>query len=334
LEGVQKVARAMFHSMAKARGKSDQEADNFAKKMAMYVLQGERGWQDIYKEVKDIIVVKNLVTLVGNVYSNASLLWLMGVDDGWSKQLVALRGIMAYEKDHKRLMELEAKRDAGYGNTDANEIARLKDAIARNPVTKLVDAGLMPSIVEDVDLQDDPYSYKSNLAEALDKYTSKVPEQIKTVAKTVYMTHDTPLYKLLSRATQYSDFLARYALYEHQVNNEGATHEQAIQKALRAFVHYDVPMQRNLQWLDDMGFTPFMKYFYRIQRVLFETARERPARAIGMVLLNRFMDLGPIVLDSSIVQHVGNNPFRGGALRFPSTLDDLLTVQAGMSLIK
>lgn len=334
LVGVEKFARGLFHSLAKARGMGDQTADNFAKKMGMYVLQGERGWQDIYKEVKDIIVVKNLVTLVGNVYSNASLLFLMGVDDGWTKQWTALRGIMAYEADHKKLMELEAKRDSGYGNADANEIARLKDAIARNPVTKLVNSGLMPTIVDDVDLSEDPYSYKSQLGEALETYTNKVPTAVKQAAKTVYMTHDTPLYKVLSRATQYSDFIARFALYEHQVNNEGATHEQAVQKALRAFVHYDVPMQRNLQYLDDMGLTPFMKYFYRIQRVLFETTRDRPARVLSMILLNRFADLGPIVLDSSVVQHVGNNPFRTGALRFPSSLDDLLTVQAGMSLIK
>jgi hypothetical protein len=359
LVGAEKFVRGFFQSFARMRGLTPEQqrelntrlaasndkaaeermfkdaiADNFAKRMAVYVMQGERGWQDIYKEVKDIIVVKNLVTLVGNVYSNASLLYLMGVDDGWSKQLVALRGIMAYETDHKKLMELEAKRDSGYGNADANEIARLKDAITRNPVTRLVDSGLMPTIVEDVDLNEDPYSYKSQLGEALEAYTNKVPTAVKQVAKTVYMTHDTPLYKLLSRATQYSDFIARFALYEHAVNNEGATHEQAVQKSLRAFVHYDVPMQRNLQYLDDMGLTPFMKYFYRIQRVLFETTKERPARVLGMVLLNRFADLGPIVLDSSVVQHVGNNPFRTGALRFPSSLDDLLTVQAGMALIK
>jgi hypothetical protein len=334
LKGMESIARAFFHSIAKYRGMDDHAADSFAKRMGVYVTQGERGWQEVYKEVKDIIVVKSGVVLLGNIFSNASLLWLMGVDDGWSKQLTALRGIMAYETDHKRLMELESKRDAGYGNADANEIARLKDAIARNPVTKLIDAGLMPSIVEDVDLQDDPFSYKTQLGERVDAYVSKVPERVRTVAKHVWMSHDTPQYKFLSRATQYSDFVARYALYEHLVNNEKKSHEEAIKKSLRAFVHYDVPMQRTLQYMDDMGFTPFMKYFYRIQSVLMETARERPARFMAMVLLNRMVDLGPIVLDSSVMHHAFNNPFHGGALRIGEVTGELATVQAAMALVK
>jgi hypothetical protein len=338
LEGFGKFARSVFHSFATSRGMSSEDADNFAKRMGVAVLKGERGWQEVYKEVKDIVVVKNLVTLLGNIYSNSSLLWLLGVKDGWTHQLTALRGIMAYEKDHKRLMELEMKLSAGYSGTDKRaaerEVVRLKDAIARNPVTKLVDAGLMPTIVEDVDLQDDPYSYKSELAKSLEAYTDKVPDAVKKLGKTIYMTHDTPLYKVLSRATQYSDFVARYAMYTHLIENEGMDHNKAISKSLNAFVHYDVPMQRNLQYLDDMGFTPFMKYFYRIQRVLLDTMKERPARVLGMVLMNRFVDLGPIVLDSALVSHAGNMPFKGGPLKFGSALGELLTVQTGMAVIK
>jgi hypothetical protein len=338
LEGISKFAREVFHSFAMSRGMSPEDADNFAKRMGVAVLKGERGWQEVYKEVKDIVVVKNLVTLMGNIYSNSSLLWLLGVKDAWTHQLTALRGIMAYEKDHKRLMELEMKLAAGYSGTDKRaaerEVVRLKDAIARNPVTKLVDAGLMPTIVEDVDLQDDPYSYKSGLAKSLEAYTDKVPDAVKKLGKTIYMTHDTPLYKVLSRATQYSDFVARYAMYTHLIENEGMDHNKAISKSLNAFVHYDVPMQRNLQYLDDMGFTPFMKYFYRIQRVLLDTMKERPARVLGMVLMNRLVNLGPIVLDSSLVSHAGNMPFKGGPLKFGSVLDELLTVQAGMALVK
>ena len=338
LDGMERFARGLFHSLALSRGMSEEAADNWAKRVGVNVLKGERGWQEVYKEVKDIVVVKNLFTLVGNVYSNASLLWLLGVKDGWKQQFTALRGIMAYEADHKKLLALEAKLTAGYSGIKAqqvqNDIARLKDAMARNPVTKLVDAGLMPTIVEDVDLQEDPYSYKTELGERLEGLTSKVPEGVKQAARTVWMSHDTPLYKMLSRATQYSDFVARYAMYEHLTNSEGKTHDEAISKALNAFVHYDVPMQRNLQYLDDMGFTPFMKYFYRIQRVLFETAKERPGRMLTMVLMNRFMDLGPIVLDSTLVHHVGNMPFKGGALRLPAVMDELLTVQAGLALVK
>jgi len=177
-------------------------------------------------------------------------------------------------------------------------------------------------------------SASSELSEKLEKWTGKLPEGVRNAGKFVYMSHDTPLYKVLSRATQYSDFVARYAMYEHlTTGSDPMSHDKAIIKSLNAFVHYDVPMQRNLQYLDDMGFTPFMKYFYRIQRVLFETMRERPARALGMILLNKFVDLGPIVLDSSLVHHAFNMPFRGGAANLPFVVDELLTVQAGLAVL-
>jgi hypothetical protein len=337
LKGMESSARTFFHMVAKWQGMDDAKANNFAKRMGVYVMKGEQGWQEIYREVKDFIVVKTGVVTLSNIYSNASLLWVMGVKDGWSKQLVALRGIMAYEEQHKRLMELETKVSAGYIGVDPDEaereIVRLRNEMAINPVKPLIDAGLMPTIVEDVDLTDDPYSYKSGLGEALEQYTNRVPTAVKTATKTVLMAHDTPLYKLFSRATQYSDFVARYALYDHLVNVEGKTHEQAVRKSLEAFIHYDVPMQRDLQYLDDMGFTPFVKYFYRIQRVLMDAFKERPARVLGMVLLNRFVDLGPIVLDSSMISHLFNNPFRSGAFRIFDAAEEAATIQAGMALL-
>ena len=338
LKGISRMARTVFHALAKYRGMGDDAADDFAKRMGTYVIMGERGWQEIYKVVKDVIVVKSGVVLLGNIYSNASLLWALGVKDGWSQQFIALRGIMAYEEDHKRLMELETKLGVGYAGIDAQaaelEIGRLKDSIARNPVTKLVDAGLKPSIVEDVDLADDPYSYETALEEGLAPFTKRIPQGVKTVAKNVWMSHDTPIYKVLSRATQYSDFVARYALYEHLTNTEGKSHEEAIKKSLAAFVHYDVPMQRNLQYLDDMGFTPFMKYFYRIQRVLLDAMKERPARVLSMVLMNRIVDLGPIVLDSALISHVGNMPLRGGATQIFDVPEKLLTINSMAALVK
>lgn len=340
LEGFQKLVRQLFHSFAMSQGRTAEEADDFAKKIGTMILKGERGWQELNGILKDIIVVKNLVTLTGNVWSNASLLWLMGVSDGWKKQWTALRGIMTYEDATRKLREIEMKLEAGYSHADKatleQEATILRDDIARNPVTRLVNAGLMPSIVEDVDIQDDPYSYKTAILERTNDLASKLPSPVKSAAKFVFMTHDTPLYKVLSRATQYSDFLARYALYEELTTRKEnqLSHDQAVMKALQAFVHYDVPMQRGLQYLDDMGSLAYMKYFLRVQKVLMDTLKENPARVLSMAALGNLMEIGPVVLDSSFVAHLGNQPFRAGPAQLPWALDELLTIKAGMALLK
>lgn len=340
LEGVQKIARNVFSLYAKTRGMTEEQADDFAKRMGVALAKGERGWMEIVHAIKDVVVVKNIFTLLGNIYSNDSLLFAKGVENRWHHQLVAIKGSMAYQADSRKLMELQTKLEMGYTQGNEAEMRRqvveLRDRIDRNPVKALIDAGLMPTIVEDVAADDDIYSYKTLLERKAERFTSRVPESIKTVGRNVFMTHDTKAYQFLSKTTQLSDFVARYALYQHLITRaeNPLSHEEAIQEASDSFVNYDVPMHRTLQYTDDMGFTPFSKYFLRIQRVLMSTLRENPARVLGMVALGQLVDLGPIVLDSSWVHHFGNNPFRTGALQGFGVVDELPAVAAAMSIIK
>lgn len=342
LEGIQKIFRSWFDTYARSRGMDEQEADNYAKKIGVMLGKGERGWQEIVSEVKDIIVIKTGVVMLGNIYSNLSFLAIAGVPvmEGLRHHLVALKGATSYQQDSNRLAQLETLLEVGYSqNNDKeirDEIVRLKDSLARNPVRELIEAGLMPTIVEDIAAEENIYSYKSALARKTERFTNRLNPAVKAAGRFVYMTHDTKMYQSLHRITQLSDFVARYTLYQHLIsrNNNPLSKADAIQEASEAFVNYDVPMHRGIQFTDDMGITPFTKYFLRIQRVLLKLARENPARVLGAIALNSYMDLGPIVLDSSFTHHIGNNPLNLGALQFPGALDELATVNAGMALIK
>lgn len=342
LEGMQKIFREWFGIYAKSRGMNEQEADNYAKKIGGMLGRGERGWQEIVSEVKDIIVVKTGVVMLGNIYSNLSFLAMAGVPvkEGLKHHLVAMKAATTYQRDTERLAQLENLLEVGYSqNNDKEireEIVRLRDSLARNPVRELIEAGLMPTIVEDVAADEDIYSYKSLLARKTERFTDRLNPNVKAAGKFVYMAHDTKMYQSLRRITQLSDFVARYTLYQHLTSraNNPLSQADAIQEASDAFVNYDIPMHRGMQYTDDMGFTPFMKYFLRIQRVLLKLTRENPARVLTTIALNSYMDLGPIVLDSSFTSNIGDNPFKAGAFQLPGALGDLATVNAGMALIK
>lgn len=323
-------------------GKSQDDAERYAKRAGAVMVQGERGWQEIMKEVKNIFVIKNIKTLAGNERSNISQLLLMGVNpmELAKHKVVAMKAATAFMADKDALDDLERQLATGYTQGKDTEIAfkiaRLKDAIDRNPVKELIDGGLMPSIVEDVAEDDDAFSYKTLLAESTEGFTNKLNPKVKTAAKFMYMSRDTALYKALYRGTQLSDFTARYTLYQHLINRaeKPMSKADAMHEASEAFVNYDVPMHRNLQYLDDMGFFMFSKYFIRMQRVLLKMGRENPARALAMAAADGYLNLGPIVLDSSFIHHLGNNPISSGALQFPGALDELATVKAAMALIK
>lgn len=303
----------------------------------------ERMWQEVVAEAKDNIVVKSWSVLKNNVLSNLSLLLIQGVPVKQLLQhhLVALKGARAYQRDQAELSKLSYQRESGYLTGQPavaadRRIAQLQDALARNPVKELVDAGLMPSIVEDIASEDDLYSYKSALTKQVEGVTGGLHPKVKAVASVAYMGHDSALYQALHRATQLSDFVARYTLYQHLVGRKDKPlpKDAAIQQASDAFINYDIPMQRGMQYLDNMGFFMFSKYFLRIQRVIFRLEQNKPGRVLATMALDKYRNLGPLVLDSSAFARIGSNPLQGGALEFFGSLDDLLTVKAGLGLFK
>lgn len=342
LDGVAKIMRTAFTTYAQSRGMSDAEANDFAARVGLNVLRGERGMQEVVREIKDIIVIRAINVMVDNILSNFTFLWAKGVPvrSMIHHHMVAWNGAYAYRKDHARMAELQTQLDTGYTmGKDAEikrEIAKLKDRVARNPVTPLIEGGLMPTIVEDVAENDDPFSYKTALAKRVDGYTSKLNPMVRKVGEQIYMAPKTKMHKGLSYVTQMSDFMARYTMYQHETGKakNPLSHQDAIRSASESFVNYDLPMHRTVQYMDDMGLMPFIKYFINIQRVLVKLTRDNPARVFLLATLNGFMDLGPIVLDGSAMARIGNNPLDWGAFKYFNTLDNLATVKGAGALFK
>jgi hypothetical protein len=314
----------------------------FGDKANLRLRQGEDIWQAFVREAKDTMVVKSGVTLMGNISSNMTeLLWFgVPLPDILRHHRVAMKGALAYRKDSEALERINLQLSTKYlpaGNQRELERQKviLEDALARNPVRQLIDAGLMPTIVEDVAADDDMYSFKGRFTRKVDEFTDKLNPHVVDTAKTLVIAHDTPLYKALSYGTQLSDFVARYTLYQHMTNrarNPMGT-EQAIQLVSDAFINYDVPSHRLLQYANDMGFVYFSKYYLRIQKIIMHLYRENPARALMLLIGSHFFDAVPTLMDSAAVHRLGN-PFSTGALKYVTTLDELGTVNALMSPFK
>ena len=306
----------------------------FGEKAALRVGQAEDIMQALVKEMKDIIVVKNVVTLAGNIMSNMTLLAWEGVplQKAAASHAIAIKAALDFRKDSKRLMQLQQSVDIGYFTDTATaeaEMVVLRDRLARNPIKPLIDAGLMPTIVEDVEVDDNRYSYKAQLERKVDRFTSKVPAWMRTVGRQVYMTHDTATYKFLSQSTQLSDLVARYALYEHATTRrkDPLSQADALRLAEDSFVNYDLPSHRTLQYLNDMGIVMFTKYYLRIQKVIMRLVRERPARGLILAALENYISGLQSVMDSSWVNKIGNNPLQDGALGYLGSLKELPAIK-------
>lgn len=330
------VVEQLMRAYAYAKG---EDADAWASRAKYYVRKGEDIWQAIVAETKDIIVVRTGVVLWGNILSNFSVLGWYGVPikEMVRHHRVAIKAASEYQRDMSRLTRVETMlaTDALEGNDRKEleaEVNRLQDSLNRNPVKELIDAGLMPTIVEDLNASDDIYSYKSVLSRTVDEKLSWMNPKARTALDWVYMGQKTPVYQFLNRSTQLSDFVARYTLYHHLMDKGEMTKEQVITEASDAFVNYDIPTHRSIQYLNDMGLLMFTKYYLRIQRVILRLFQRRPVRGMLMALLGSYVTGMETLQDSNMLGRLGNNPFSLGALRYPTVLDDLATVNAAVSL--
>ena len=306
----------------------------FGDKAGLRIGQAEDIMQTMVKEIKDILVIKNIVTLAGNIMSNMTVLAWEGVPlrKAASSHAIAIKGALDYRKDSKRLLQLQQAVEIGYfANNDAAnaEILEIQDRLVRNPIKPLVDAGLMPTIVEDVEVDDGRYTYKAQLARKVEKFTDKVPSLLRTLGKQVYMTHDTATYKFLSQTTQLSDLVARYALYEHVTTRrkDPLSKADALRLAEDSFVNYDLPSHRTLQYLNDMGIVMFTKYYLRIQKVIMRLVREKPARGLMLAAIGNMWQGLDSIMDSSWLNRIGNNPLQDGALGYLGALKQLPAIK-------
>lgn len=310
------------------------------KKAPLRVRQSEDIWQAVVKATKSNLVVKSWSTLTGNFRSNVSQLLIMGVSPSEiiKQHRIAYAGALNYKKDSAELFNLKHQLEVGMTKGTVTETERrikiLEDSIARNPVKPLIDAGLMPTIVEDVDADDDIYSYKSRFVRGTEEFTNSLNKEVVNVGKEVLMTEDSTIYKGMSYATQVSDFLARYTLYQHQISKKDPmTHNEAIQQASDAFINYDIPTHRTVQYANDSGFVMFTKYYLRIQKMLQFMYRNHPGRIMAILAAENILGAQPTVLDSSMFVRMGN-PFDIGAFNYPESLSQLTTVKLLMSPFK
>lgn len=279
-------------------------------------------WISAIALMKEIIVVRTGVVLMGNIMSNLSLLMLNKFDpkNGVKDIKTALKYSYEYQKDMARLNELEAERTANPSGKLNAEYSVVKDSIARNPLKEFIEAGMMPGIVMDVEFIKSEFRHNSDFDKLLTDIEGKLPKSLLKVGKIATVAKGTKMHNFMMNATQQSDFVFKYAVYQQELR-KGKTKEAAIRRARDFFVDYDIPTSQGMQFMNDIGIFMFSKFALRIQRVVVTLARENPGGMLIESLLMTQLFGVPSVAGLSIPARVISmqNP-----LRIP--FDDLVSM--------
>lgn len=295
--------------------------------------QAEKIWMEAVQVLKSFVVIRNLTTMVFNIAANTLLLMAHGVTPTTLVRdtVTSIKGGMQYRKDRGELIKLQAQQRANIGDADAiqKQIDRIQDSLERNPLKSFIDEGMLSGIVEDIDPNEDTYSYKSGLERKYEGMINKVPKTVRTAAAWAFVSPGTPAYQFLHSATQYSDFSAKYVLYKQATTRrrDRLSHDEAIQLASDNFINYDIPTSAGMQYMNDIGLLMFTKYSLRIQKALFQLLAKRPASAIGQaIVMNAITNLPPGI--DPIVFNQWGNPLRSGPFGLSGAWDEPFPIQA------
>jgi hypothetical protein len=276
----------------------------FFKDKAVHVANTvESTFMEMTKVAKSNIIVKSAYVTMGNLGSNMVYLRSKGVPVskifklGWEAAAMGNK----YQVDIKKLNQLKLKREMAKKNGVSkaqlkkmrSEIARLADTISRNPVTKAVESGMMPALVDDVETVTGGTNFPTGLEKKAAKITSKFPILVQNVGKTVLMTEDTKSFKILNNAVKMTDFIGRYVLYDHYTS-QGMEHKEAVAAVTDEFVNFDIPTHRMVEWGNTIGFLRFTKYGTRILKTIKNAAVDKPFTFFSTLAMSNGLGLDNI----------------------------------------
>jgi hypothetical protein len=181
------------------------------------------------------------------------------------------------------------------------KMEELASDINSSDMHQFMSSGLFTSITEDIHGFD--MKTRSKTGRWLkDKTGMTVPRPVTSAVGMAYMSADSKLGKAAMHATQISDFLFRYAMYKHKTEEQGVSHAEAWRLITRLFVNYDQPMNRNIQYMNDMGIYMFVRYFLRIQSMVVGLARKEPINLATFLAIEAALDIDLAdVTDSSML---------------------------------
>jgi hypothetical protein len=331
---------------------------------------------NLTKMAKNNIIVRSLFLTLGNGVSNLHFCRGKGVPAKnllpWARE--ATMGAMRYQRDKKVLDAAEVKLDllknrpTLAGTTSAarvkeleDQIREMKNELARNPVAMAIGAGMLPSIVDDVETGDIMSPFPGKIDKLMDKVVKKMPRKVTDVGKVALLAEDTQAYKVLNNSVKMTDFVARYIMYKYYTDptrgkdrlgyaeaekwalhksgplrerDIAATiHEKAVGQVMHDFVNFNLPTHPMIEWANEVGLFWFTKYALRVLKPVATMIQEKPYEALTALALADVM--GASHVGESLIG-ITRDPLSvvGNAVTgFIGSGDEPITIHAAESLL-
>lgn len=250
-------------------------------KAPRYLRKGGRFTQDAVSVAKDWIIVRSVSVFAMNLVGNFVQLGQNGVGLKaiFKGQAAKMQEVDAYLRNINKMNQLHSD---NLGSTDPVQIKRnkmaiqrLNDANARMSIAPLIAAGELPTVAEGLSIEDDN-ALRGGALNWVENITDKMPKGLSDAAKLALIAKGTPLHNGLNRMMTYGDFVAKAVLFDKLTQQDGLSKNEALKVIQEEFINYDNNPGRTRTWFESHGFTWFLTYKLKIQKILLRRMRDNP----------------------------------------------------------
>ena len=291
-------------------------------------------WYELVKLAKYTIVVKLGQVLLENVLSNTLVLATAGlsIPEIVKYNITAVTHSREYVKNTKIVLASERAISVKLRRIESGNVSRaLKNNIEKDikalrikiiqsnekmaisPVRELNEAGLYQTIVEEIDIEQKSGKYATIVSDYLKPGADKLGP-LKAPVDEFFVNKTSATGNFFKIATQQSDFVARFAMHQHNMKRKKMSKKESFAHVKKLFVAYDTMTHGNLQWGNDVGLLMFSKYVLRIQGQIINLVINHPARVASLLLSAGYLDIrvpfitNSFALTGSLLHNVNLDP--------------------------
>lgn len=247
------------------------------------LVKAERIQQNVVGVIKTNIIVRSVVVPAANMISNVGQLRSRGVawHRIWNGLPQKTAEVHQYAKNQVERAQLMAEaKTVEAGSKEAQQIQRrlmlLAEQNERMSIHALVQAGEFSSITDVGITSEDIDVLTGKFDEWLERQLQKMPRALRTAAEYGYVSRHTALFRGLQKAVQYGDFVAKAVLYDHLLETQGMSPDEALSVISDEYVNYDRLPSRGRGYLESVGGLWFFSYKMRIAKIAMSMLRNQP----------------------------------------------------------
>jgi hypothetical protein len=268
--------------------------------------------KEYVSELAKAIVVKTGTVAYANTVSNVLITATYGMDllNTTRDSISAVKYARDYidNKREENRLDVLVGQERAKQNSNPNKVrqylsrqASVKRSMELSPIHELAKAGELSTVITDPSIKASNTNSARGKARSTFNKTFLSKGVIGKVVKETFLLEDSATYDFMQQATILTDFVFKFAMFEHNRKNRNMGTTENIAKIKHIFFDYNVSSPKPIEAMESAGLMMFTKFPMRAQRVAVDALDENASRAVTQFVLQTQFAGGTNMFDANYI---------------------------------